>query len=136
MAGTDGNISTESDDADDSPDDSTASKQLPSEDATGLRDSGSDQDQESELELGEIPKRRRRIEWDIVETWDREDRENVDEAHIQSCIENHARELMRVSGLPFAPGMKKKPTSLEGWVRRSKKVDKDGLFEVNTCQFT
>ena len=134
MAGTDVDISTESDDAHDSPDDSTASKLLPSDDATGLRDSGSDQDQESEL--GEIPKRRRRIEWDIVETWDREDRENVDEAHIQSCIENHAREFMRASGLPFAPGTKKKPTSLEGWVRRSKKVDKDCLFEVNTCLFT
>ena len=130
MAGTDVGISTESDDADDSPDDSASSKQLPSDEATGLRDSGSDQDQESEL--GEIPKRRRRIEWDIVETWDREDRENVDEAHIQSCIENHARELMRVSGIPFAPETKKKPTRLEGWVRRSKKVDKDGLYEVNT----
>ena len=131
MARRERDITTESEDADDSPDDSAAGKQLPKDNTTGLRDSGRDQDEESDL--GKIPTRRRRIEWETVETWDRL---KFEDSHMQNCIERHARELLRASGLPFAPVSKKKPTNLEGWVRRSKKVDKDGLYEVNTlCQF-
>jgi hypothetical protein len=66
MADGDCEISTESEDAEDFPEDSTAGKLLPSDVANGSSDSGSDRDDESEM--GKVPFRRRRVEWETVET--------------------------------------------------------------------
>jgi hypothetical protein len=81
MAGREGDIATKSDDADDSADNSTAGQLLSSDDVTGLRDSGSDQDEESELD--KIPFLRRRIKWETVEMWDRE---HVEDSHPQIAL--------------------------------------------------
>ena len=70
MAASDCEISTESEDAEDFAEDSTAGKLLPSDIANGSSDSGSDRDDESEL--CKVPFRRSRVEWETVETWDRE----------------------------------------------------------------
>jgi hypothetical protein len=70
LVASDCEISTESEDAEDFAEDSTAGKLLPSDVANGSSDSGSDRDDESELR--KVPFRRRRTEWEIVETWDRE----------------------------------------------------------------
>ena len=59
MAAGDCEISTESEDAQDFAEDSTAGKLLPSDVANGSSDSGSDLDDESEL--GKVPFRRRRV---------------------------------------------------------------------------
>jgi hypothetical protein len=70
MAARDCEISTESEDAEDFAEDSTAGKLLPCDVANGSCDFGSDWDDESEM--GKVPFRRRRVEWETVETWDRE----------------------------------------------------------------
>ena len=66
MAAGDCEISTESEDAQDFAEDSTAGKLLPSDAANGSSDSGSDRDDESEL--GKVPFRRRHVAWETVET--------------------------------------------------------------------
>jgi hypothetical protein len=68
MAARDCEISTESEDAEDFAEDSTAGKLLLSDVANGSSDSGSDWDAESEM--GKVPFRTRRVEWETVETWD------------------------------------------------------------------
>ena len=68
MAAGDCEISTESEDAQDFAEDSTAGKLLPSDAANGSSDSGSDRDDESEL--GKVRLRRKRVEWETVETCD------------------------------------------------------------------
>ena len=60
-------ISTVSEDAEDFAEDSTACKLLPSDEANGSCDSGSDWDDKSEM--GKVLFRRRRVEWKTVETW-------------------------------------------------------------------
>jgi hypothetical protein len=70
MAARDCKISTESEDAKDFAEDPTAGKLLPSDVANGSSDSGNDRDNESEM--GKVPFRRRRVEWETVETWNRE----------------------------------------------------------------
>ena len=102
MAAGDCEISTESEDAQDFAEDSTAGKLLPSDVANGSSDSGSDRDDESEL--GKVPFRRRRVEWETVETWDRE---VLEDGHIRDCILNNAQQLMRGAGLSFVAGRKR-----------------------------
>jgi hypothetical protein len=70
MTARDCKISTESEDAKDFAEDPTAGKLLPSDVANGSSDSGNDRDNESEM--GKVPFRRRRVEWETVETWNRE----------------------------------------------------------------
>jgi hypothetical protein len=70
MAARDCEISTESEDAKDFAEDSTAGKLLPSNVPNGSCNSGSNWDYESEM--GKVPFSRRRVEWETVETWDRE----------------------------------------------------------------
>ncbi len=61
MAASNCEVSTESEDAEDLAEDSTAGKLLPSDVANRSSDSGSDRDDESQL--GKVPFRRRRVEW-------------------------------------------------------------------------
>ena len=103
MAAGDCEISTESEDAQDFAEDSTAGKLLPSDVANGSSDSGSDRDDESEL--GKVRLRRKRVEWETVETWDRE---VLEDGHIRDCILNNAQQFMRGAGLSFVAGQKKK----------------------------
>jgi hypothetical protein len=86
MAGSYCEISTESEDAEDFAEDSTAGKLLPSDVTNGSSDSGSDRDDESEL--GKVPFRRRRVEWETVETWDCE---VLEDGHIRDCILNNVK---------------------------------------------
>jgi hypothetical protein len=130
MAAADSAVLTESDDAEDSADDSTARKLLPSGGPAGSCDSGINEDAQSGL--GKRPHRRKRIEWETVESWDLE---HMDEDHVQDCIRNNAQQFMRAAGLSFVAGLKKKATSLDCWVRRSKKMDKDGSTTVNIFLF-
>ena len=118
MAEADSAVLTESDDAEDSADDSTARKLLPSDGPAGSCDSGIDEDAQSGL--GKRPRSRKRIDWETVESWDLE---HMDEDHVQDCIRNNVA------------GLKKKATSLDCWVRRSKKMDKDGSTTVNIFLF-
>ena len=90
MAAGDCEISTESEDAQDFAEDSTAGKLLPSDVANGSSDSGSDRDDESEL--GKVPLRRRRVEWETVETWDRE---VLEDGHIRDCILNNEQQFIQ-----------------------------------------
>ena len=85
MVARDCEISTESEDAEDFAEDSTAGNLLPSDAANGSSDSGSDQDDESEL--GKVPFRRRRVEWETVQTWDHE---VLEDGHIRDCILKNA----------------------------------------------
>jgi hypothetical protein len=85
MAARDCEISTESEDAEDFAEDSTAGKLLPSDVANRSRDSGSNRDDESEL--GKVPFRRRRVVWETNETWDRE---VLEDGHILDCILKNA----------------------------------------------
>jgi hypothetical protein len=71
-------ISTESEGAKDFAEDSTSGKLLPSDVANESSDSGSDRGDESEF--GKVPFRRRRVEWETVETWDRE---VLEDSHIR-----------------------------------------------------
>jgi hypothetical protein len=125
MAAGDCEISTESEDAQDFAEDSTAGKLLPSDAANGSSDSGSDRDDESEL--GKVRLRRKRVEWETVETWDRE---VLEDGHIRDCILNNAQQFMRGAGLSFVAGQKKKLTNLDCWALRSRKLDKDKIYEV------
>ena len=78
-------------------------EKLPSDHAaTGSCDSGS-----------------KRVKWQTVVTWDPQD---VEEQHIQDSILSNAREYMRGSGLSFVAGLKKKPTNLDLWLLKSKKI--------------
>jgi hypothetical protein len=83
MAASDCEISTESEDAEDFAENSTAGELLPSNVANGSSDSGSNREDESEL--GKVPFRRRRVEWETVEMWDRE---VLEDGHIRDCILN------------------------------------------------
>ena len=126
MAAGEPDISTESDDADESDQDSSAGKLVPSYLPDGSRDSRSDQDNESEM--GKVPLSRKRVEWETVETWDRQ---QYEDGHIRGCILNNAQQFMRAAGLSFVAGQKKKDTNLDCWTLRSKKPDKDRINEVN-----
>jgi hypothetical protein len=123
MAASDCEISTESEDAKDFAEDSTSCKLLPSDVANGSSDSGSDRDDESELD--KVLLRRRRVE--TVETWDRE---VLEDCHIRDCIHNNAQQFMRGAGLSFVAGQKKKLSNLDCWALRSRKLDKDKIYEV------
>ncbi len=125
MAARDCEISTEYEDAKDFAENSTAGNLLPSDVDNGSSDSKSDGDDESEI--GKVPFRRRRVELETVETWDREVLEN---GHTQDCILNNAQQFMRGAGLSFVAGQKKKPTNLDCWALRSKKLHKDKIYEV------
>ena len=110
------------------PRDSVGEK-LPSDHAaTGSCDSGSEEDANSQL--GQKHKRQR-VNWQTVGTWDPQD---VEEQHIQDSILNNAREYMRGSGLSFVAGLKKKPTNLDLWVLKSKKIGRD-LGLSSTVQY-
>jgi hypothetical protein len=122
MAASDCEISTESEDTEDFAEDSTSGKLLPSD---GSSDSGSDQDEE--FELGKVPFSRRRVEWETVETWDRE---VLEDCHIRDCIHNNVQHFMRGAGLSFVAGQKKKVTNLDSWALRSRKLYKDKVYEV------
>jgi hypothetical protein len=110
---------TESEDAEDLIEDSTAGKLLPSDILNGSSDSGSYRDNESEME--KVPFCKRRVEWETVETWDRE---VLEDCHILDCILNNAEQFMRGAGL------------LDCWTLRSKKQgqnllrSKDKIYEV------
>jgi hypothetical protein len=93
MAARDCKISTESEDAEDFAEDSTAGKLLPSDAANGSSESGSDRDDESEM--GKVLFPRRRVEWETVKTWDRE---VLEDSHIRDCILNNAQHFMRGAG--------------------------------------
>jgi hypothetical protein len=131
MAARNCEISTESEDAEDLIEDSTAGKLLPSDILNGSSDSGSYRDNESEME--KVPFCKRRVEWETVETWDRE---VLEDCHILDCILNNAEQFMRGAGLSFVAGQKKKPTNLNCWTLRSKKQgqnllrSKDKIYEV------
>jgi hypothetical protein len=125
MAARDCEISTESEDAEDFAEDSTAGKLLPSDVANGSSDFRSDWDDESEL--GKVPFCRRRVEWETVERWDRE---VLEDGHILDCTLNNEQQFMRGASLSFVAGQKKKPTNLDCWALRSKKLDKDKIYEV------
>ena len=118
-------ISTESEDAEDLSEDYTDGKLLPSDVVNGSSDSGSDWDDESEM--GKVPFSRRRVEWETVETWDRE---VLEDGHIRDCILNNEQQFMKGAGLSFVAGQKKKLTNLDCWALRSRKLDKDKIYEV------
>ncbi len=81
-------ISTESEDAEseDFAEDSTGGKLLPSNVANGSCDFGCDRDDESEM--GKVTFRRRRGEWETVETWDRE---VLEDGHIRLDMRLHSQ---------------------------------------------
>ena len=87
--------------------------------ATGSCDSCSEEDANSHL--GQKPKRKR-VKWQTVATWDPHD---VEEQDIQDSILSNARKYKRSSGLSFVAGLKKKPTNLDRWVLKSKKIGRD-----------
>ena len=125
MAASDCEISTDSEDTKDFAEDSTSGKLLPSDVANGSSNSGSDLDDESEL--GKVPFLRRRVEWETVETWDRE---VLEDCHIRDCILNNEQQFMRGAGLSLVAGQKKKQTNLDCWTLRSNKLDKDKIYKV------
>jgi hypothetical protein len=77
--------------------------------------------------LGKVPFRRRRVKWETVETWDRV---VLEDGHIRDCIHNNEQQFMRGAGLSFVAGQKKKLTNLDCWALRSRKLDKDKIYEV------
>jgi hypothetical protein len=72
-------------------------------------------------------KTERRVEWATVET---QDSEVLEDGHIRDCIHNNEQQFMRGAGLSFVAGQKKKLTNLDYWALRSRKLDKDKLYEV------
>ena len=93
---------TQSDEDSARPRDSVGRNLPPDHAATGSCDSCSEEDANSHL--GQKPKRKR-VKWQTVATWDPHD---VEEQHIQDSILSNAREYMRISGLSFVSGLKKK----------------------------
>ncbi len=77
--------------------------------------------------MGKVPFRRRRVKWETVETWDRV---VLEDGHIRDCIHNNEQQFMRGAGLSFVAGQKKKLTNLDCWALRSRKLDKDKIYEV------
>ena len=125
MAEGDGGFSTESDDSEGASDHTPVAKHPSSEQPDERRDSDSEEDAQSHL--GKDRASRVRKDWQTVEVWNRE---VYEDDHIQNCIIGHAQQFMRVAGLSFIAGLKKKESMLDCWVRRSKKSDKEGTTTV------
>jgi hypothetical protein len=63
------------------------------------------------------------------------DREVLEDGHIRDGILNNVQQLMRGAGLSFVAGQKKKPTNIDCWALRSKKLDKDKIYEMRYFRF-